>query len=126
MDIFFTDASEIPLPPGEVRIRNVEMLLSSDKRRLKVHIEIDPFQKPPDFNLELFDPFDEQVCQADVFAAPTRFQEFTLHFRHEPPPGEYNLRITLGYLEISPDSDEGKGVIRHTLVDAADRKLIID
>jgi hypothetical protein len=35
------------LPPGKERIRQVKTFLTPDVRRIKVSLELDPFQKPP-------------------------------------------------------------------------------
>jgi hypothetical protein len=51
MDIFFADPSEVPLPPNEVRIRELNVEPWPDGNRLRVYLEVDPFQKRPNADL---------------------------------------------------------------------------
>ncbi len=56
MDFFFNDPSETRLPPDEVRIRDLQVQVLEDGRKVKVYLEVDPFQKRPSVDLAITDP----------------------------------------------------------------------
>ena len=53
MDIFFRDPSEIPLPPDEVRIRVLHADPYPDGQRVRIHLEVDPFQRRPNADVRI-------------------------------------------------------------------------
>jgi hypothetical protein len=103
MDIFFQDPSEIPLPPDEIRIRRLQAEAWPDGRRIRVFIEVDPFQKPPNADVFILDPNGEEAAQASIIESITRKMEFTLHLRRPADNGDYLLRAVLYYTEPIPD-----------------------
>lgn len=109
MDIFFQDPTEIPLPPEEVRIRDVSVKPYSDAKRVRVRIELDPFQKRPSLELVIEDSQKLQVAQARVIETMGRQLEMTLHLRDSHPGGAYTLHVMLYYEEI-PQTKEDEPV----------------
>jgi hypothetical protein len=103
MDIFFQDPSEIPLPPDEIRIRRLQAEAWPDGRRIRVFLEVDPFQKPPNAYVFILDPNGEEVAQASIIESITRKMEFTLHLRRPADSGDYLLKAVLYYTEPIPD-----------------------
>lgn len=107
MDIFFQDPTEVPLSPDEVRIRDVSVKPYPDGRRVRVHVELDPFQKRPNLELVIVDAQDEQIAQAQVIETMSRRLEMTLHLRGSQPLGGYTLRVLLYYEEL-PQAIQGE------------------
>jgi hypothetical protein len=109
MDLFFQDPSVIPLPPEEVRIREVSAKPYPDGKRVRVRVELDPFQKRPSLELTILNARAEPVAQARVIETMVRTMEMTLHLREEQTGGEYTLHCLLYYQDApSPDSVESE------------------
>ncbi len=102
MDIFFEDPSEIPLPPAETRIRSLKAQPWPDGRRVKISLELDPFQKHPSLEMTLLDPGGSLAGSVDIIETMSRKMELNMHLRGEPVPGEYTLKAVLFYLEHRP------------------------
>jgi hypothetical protein len=109
MDIFFEDPSVIPLPPEEVRIREVSAKPYPDGRRIRVRVELDPFQKRPSLEVTILDSLAEPVAQARVIETMTRTLEMTMHVREAHGDGDYTLHCLLYYQEApAPQADEAE------------------
>jgi hypothetical protein len=107
MDLFFEDPSVIPLPPEEVRIREVSAKPYPDGRRVRVRVELDPFQKRPSLEVTILNALAESVAQARVIETMTRTLEMTLHLREAQGGGDYTLHCLLYYQEApAPQTDE--------------------
>lgn len=105
MDIFFTDPSEVPLPPEEVRIQNLKVEPWSDGKRVRVYMEVDPFQKRPSAEIEVKNQAGETVATVSVIETMDRKMEFNLHLREKESRGTYQLSAVLYYSE----SEETEG-----------------
>ncbi len=92
MDLNLVDPSEIPVPPDDVRIRRLEITPVGDGRRLKVEIELTPFQQPPTLHLTVRDSAGEEVASTSIIEAMAPRMSFTLHLRHVDPGGVYRAR----------------------------------
>ena len=123
MDIFFTDPNETPLPPDQVRIRELRAEPSSDGQRVRVYLEVDPFQfdKRPNAELVITGAQGQEVASASVIGSMTRKMELTLHLRGIKGGGQFTLHATLFYSVIQEHPDPEKGVesIENTVVDTA-------
>ena len=104
MDIFFQDPTEIPLPPGEVRIRELKAHPLPDGKRIRVFLEIDPFQKRPSAELTLSDPQGKQVASVSIVESMTRRIELTMHLPHPMPESLLTLTASLFYLAPLPEA----------------------
>ena len=110
MEIFFQDPNEIPLPPEAVRLVDLRADPQPGGKRLKVHLEITPFQKRPSAELTLTDPAGEQVAQASILETMARKLELNLHLRYASPAGKYTLTATL-YYQTPPSQGEDGSLI---------------
>jgi hypothetical protein len=108
MDIFFQDPSETPLPPEEVRIRELRADVWPDGQRVRIYLEVDPFQKRPNADVYIFDSEGREVAQTSVIQAMNRKMEFTMHLRQDNLQGEYLLRAILFYTSPLPEPKEGR------------------
>lgn len=122
MDIFFTDPTEIPLPPADVRIRELRAEPYPDGRRLRVTLEVDPFQKRPSAQVVIYDAAGEEMAETSIVESMTRKMEFTMHLRRASPGEAYRLEALLYYAEMEqPDSAEApvKPIERNVVDQAA-------
>lgn len=109
MDIFFQDPTAIPLPPQEVRIKSLRAEPWSDNRRVRVILEVTPFQKRPNGEVNISNPMGEEVASVSIIESIVPRMEFTMHLRGENPTGKYRISATLYYLleaESQEDSTE--------------------
>jgi len=106
MDIFFQDPTEVPLPPAEVRIRTLRAEPWPDGQRVRVYLEVDPFQRRPNAEVHITNPQAAEVASADIIETMNRKMEFTMHLRGEKLTGQYTTHVTLFYSE--PEENEGE------------------
>ena len=92
MDIFFTDPSEAPLPPDEMRIRSLRAEPYPDGRRVKVLLEVTPFQQRPSFELAIIDDSDREVACASIVEIMLPKIDLVMHLRGRQGGGRYTLR----------------------------------
>jgi hypothetical protein len=104
MDLFFEDPSEIPLPPAEVRIRQLRAEPWPDGQRIHVYLEVDPFQQRPNADVFIYDQENQEISQTSIIGAMSRRMEFTLHIRRRNPAGEYRLLAILFYTSPLPET----------------------
>ncbi|HJW89654.1 MAG TPA: hypothetical protein VJ436_03325 [Anaerolineales bacterium] len=133
MDIFFRDPTEVPLPPEEVRIREFRAEPWPDNRRVRVYLEITPFQKRPNGELKLLDPQGEEVASVTIIETLDRKIEITMHLRGAQASGEYTATASVYYAEpeeltAHPDRANPTPVpfpTRLTVIDTAQAKFTI-
>lgn len=107
MDLFFADPSEVPLPADEVRIRQLHAEPWADGRRVRVYLEVDPFQKRPSVDLIITDANGQEVAFASVIESMGRKMELTMHLRGSQPLAPYTLQAVLYYAAFSQPDPEG-------------------
>lgn len=127
MDIFFTDPTEVPLPPDEVRIRSLRVEPWPDGNRVRVYLEIDPFQKRPNAEIRILDQENVEVASLNVIETIERKMEFTMHLRHKDPRGHFQVEAVVFYSELV-EADEGKEAEppAHEVVDRANATFSIE
>jgi hypothetical protein len=124
MDLFFADPSEVPLPPAEVRIQALKVDPYPDGRRLRVLLELDPFQKRPNADLILLDADGDELSSVYIIQSMTRRMELVMHLRR-PASGLLTLQVELYYGslpepvtgEAGPASAAGPFEIERQVVD---------
>jgi hypothetical protein len=95
MDIFFQDPTEIPLPPSEVRIRELRAEPKPDGQRVSIYIEVDPFQKRPCLDLRITSATGEELASASIIESMSRKMDMTLHLRGDNLHGSLTLSAIL-------------------------------
>jgi hypothetical protein len=134
MDIFFQDPTEIPLPPEEVRIRQFRAEPWPDNRRVRVTLEITPFQKRPDAEVKITNPQGEAAASLTIIETIDHRMEFTMHLRGQELSGEYTAAASVYYNEEEPpgkdkDGEQEKTPVplpaKITVVDAAETRFMI-
>ena len=131
MDISFTDPSEVPLPPGEVRIRDLRANPWPDGRRVRVYLEVDPFQQRPNADLVIHNSQGQEVAHAHIIESIDREMEVTMHLRAAPGEAEksgapFTVQATLYYATLhdensdeTPDASSDFEPIERQVVDQA-------
>ena len=108
MDIFFQDPSDIPLPPEEVRIRQFRAEPWPDHRRVRVYLEITPFQKRPNGEIKITDATGTEVANLSIIETIDPKMDFTVHLRADVLGGVYTASATVYYYEPEPPNPEGE------------------
>ena len=100
MDIFFHDPNEIPLPPEEVRLRELRATPWQDGLRVKIYLEVDPFQKRPNAQVTITNTAGMEVARVSILETMTRKMEFNMHLREPEPGGEYTVETIIYYQNL--------------------------
>lgn len=104
MDIFFHDPDDLPLPPNEVRIRTFALQPYPDGRRVRVYLEITPFQKKPSAEVTLFNPTGEPAGSVSIIETIDPRLEMTMHLQGTITPGTYTAQADLFYQELPEET----------------------
>ena len=124
-DVFFTESSEAPVPPEEVRIRNLDAEPRADGRRIDVRTEITPFQKRPNIELLIRNRKGEDIATLSVVEAMDTAMEFTMHLREKEPEGKYTLEMRVFYSDIEAyAAEEGQEIATTEILEEA--SLVVD
>lgn len=110
MDIFFSDPTDVPLPPEEVRIRQFSAEPWPDGRRVRIHLEITPFQKRPSSEIEIYDAGGEEIATLSIVEAISPSMDLTMHLRVPEPRGMYKVMASLYYYEPENDAQPMQNV----------------
>jgi hypothetical protein len=123
MDIFFHDPSEIPLPPEEVRLRELRATPWQDGQRVKIYLEVDPFQKRPNAQVTITNTAGMEVARVSILETMTRKMEFNMHLREPKPGGEYTVETIIYYQKL-PTQEESlsEGLLPDPLI--VDRRKV--
>jgi hypothetical protein len=109
MDFFFPDQNpDIErLPPDRVQILNLKAEPYRDGRRVRVNLEVTPFQKRPYLEVTLNDPQGQEVSTVSIVEPISWRLEFTMHLQRERMAGEYSLLARLFYPKpLEPEDPE--------------------
>jgi len=123
MDLFFQDPSVIPLPPEEVRIQEMNVKPYPDGKRVRVRVELDPFQKRPSLEMTILNAQAEPVAQARVIETMAHTLEMTMHLREEQPGGEYIFHCLL-YYQDAPTPEAVESVVEYPSPKVVDQRQV--
>jgi hypothetical protein len=99
MDINFHDPNDIPLPPDEVRIRELRAEPWPDNRRVRVRLELTPFQKRPNGEIRITDENGVEVASFSIIESIDHKMDFTIHLREGKPAGQFTVSTKIFYYE---------------------------
>lgn len=100
MEFFIDDSDVQRLPPDEVRLLSIQVEPYPDKKRLRVRLEITPFQKSPHLDLQLTASDGSEAGSVSIIEPAAWNMEFTLHIRRSgETAGDYLLTAHLFYPE---------------------------
>ena len=104
-EFFFPDLDEInnsKLPPEETRILLLTAEPYPDGKRVRINLEMTPYQIRPHLDMVLLDPVGAEVATVSIIEPMAWKQEFTIHLRSTRQDGKYKLIMRLFY----PPTDE--------------------
>jgi hypothetical protein len=104
MEFFFPEDNLTRSVPEETRITSLTAAPYPDGRRLRVNVEVTPFQRRPHIEFMLNDAEGEEVASASIVEPLSWKLEFTMHIRGEIR-NPYTLNARLYYPDSGP-SDE--------------------
>jgi hypothetical protein len=101
MEFLFADPGIERLSPDKTRILVLQATPDPDGKRLKVFLELTPFQQRPTIEIDLTGPDGEPVASTSIIEPMQWKLELTLHIRGAAPiPGAYTLQARLFYPEL--------------------------
>jgi hypothetical protein len=101
MEFFLNDPQLPRVPPEATRILNLHAEPYPDGKRLRVALDLMPFQQKPNIELTLTDSTGEEAASASVVEPMTWKLELTLHIRNvNPSRGKYTLTACLSYPDL--------------------------
>jgi hypothetical protein len=92
--MFFADDAEVPLPPREVRITDLQAHPAPDRQRVALLITLTPFLEYPNLEIVLFRPDGAEERSLTVVGTMERRLALTLHIK-QPMPGAYRVQVDL-------------------------------
>ena len=107
MDMFFADPGDVPVPPDEVRIRELKVDPYPDGRRVRVNIDVTPFQKKPQGEVVIRDEEGNVETTANIIEPIENRIEITMHLRKPDTAGQYTVHVRLMYAQEFVDSEDG-------------------
>jgi len=99
MKFHFTP-SEGALPPPQVHFTKLSAEPWPDGRRIRVSLELSPFQQPPNLVLAVHDREDNEVSRIVFVETQETSLTFTMHLRGSVLPGRYSLTASVSYPEL--------------------------
>ena len=97
MDFFFPEDNLQRMTPEETRITSLSAEPYPDGFRLRVNIEITPFQKRPYLEVTLKDSHGNEVASSSIVEPLGWKLEFTMHIRDEELKNPYAVEAKLYY-----------------------------
>ena len=98
MDFFFPEDNLTRAVPEETHITTLSAEAYPDGRRLRVNLEVTPFQKRPYIEVALNDANGDEIASTSIVEPLSWKLEFTMHIR-----GELNNHYTLNARLYYPD-----------------------
>ena len=105
MDIVFQDPSDIPLPPDEVRIRGLRAEPFPDHQRIRIKLQITPFQKRPNIEIVVTNENEDESGSLTIIESIDPKMEFTVHLKDDEPNGQYTVSSQIYYYEDDQDTE---------------------
>lgn len=102
MTISFFEPGDVPQAPDKVKIEHLQATPYPDGWRVKMELNVTPFQQRPNLEIGLFKVLDDDsqkaVANFSIVETMHPRMEFTLHIRGvDRPDGSYKLRAMLYY-----------------------------
>ncbi len=105
MDFFFPEDNLERMTPAETHITSLTAEAYPDQERVRVNVEITPFQNRPYIEFTLSDASGEEVANASMIEPMSWKLEFTMHLR-----GARNGPFTLEARLFYPDGPHAEPV----------------
>ena len=98
MDFFLPEDHLTRSLPEHTRITELSVESYADGRRLRIYLEVTPFQKRPHIEVTLVNSLDEEIASTSIVEPLSWKLEFTMHLRGEIQ-NPYTLKARLYYPE---------------------------
>jgi hypothetical protein len=106
MDINFFDSKDVPQPKDKIKIERLETTPYPDGWRLRIVIQVTPFQERPNLEIAVRSADGRPVAALSVIETMHRHMEFTVHIRGVPSPvGQYVTAVDLYYENAQEPQD---------------------
>ena len=101
MEFFINDPNIVRYPPAEIQLLDLRTNSDPDGNRLRVALDLPPFQQRPIIELDLKDFTGNEVASASIIEPVGWKLELTLHIRKTGSTnGKYTLSASLSYPEL--------------------------
>jgi hypothetical protein len=101
MEFFINDPNIVRYPPSETRVLDLKAKPDSEGKHLRVTLELLPFQKRPEIEIDLIDSAGKPAASASIIEPISWKLELTLHIRKPTlSEGKYTLTAALIYPEL--------------------------
>jgi hypothetical protein len=101
MEFFINDPNIPRLPPTQTRLLELRAAPDPDGKRLRIALDLTPFQKRPYIELTLTDVNGEEVASTSIVEPVGWKLELTLHIRKSgPTAGSYDLAARISYPDL--------------------------
>ncbi len=98
----FEDESIERKPPSEVRIRDLHIEPWPDGRRVRVHLELTPFEQKPNIDLVITRADGEPVAMTSIIENMVFKLVITMHLRSADPAGSYQVHASVYFPDQEP------------------------
>lgn len=99
-DIPFNENKVEGFSPEKVRFVDLKVEPWEDKTRLKILVQITPFNKNPDLEFQIESADGSKIAQVSIIENIESRFVFTMHLRNKSKQGPYLLIGTISYEEI--------------------------
>src|SRR5450631_3789451 len=97
-NIDFFDQKDVPQPRDKIKIERLQAQPYADGWRVKLTIEVTPFQERPNLEVRLKSVVGQVIADLSIIETMHRLMEFTLHIRGVASPiGDYTAEAALYY-----------------------------
>lgn len=102
MEFILTNPNIERLPPAETRLLDLRAEPYPDGKRLRVILDLTPFQQKPFLDLTLTDSTGEVVAETSIVEPVAWRLELTLHIlkRGTTPTSAYKLKVLLSFPDL--------------------------
>ena len=106
MSIDFFESGDVPQPRDKIRIERLEAQPCADGWRVKIIIDLTPFQERPSLEIHVRSRENRPVAELSVIQTMHRHMEFTVHIRGvSSPVGDYVAEVDLYYDDPATPQD---------------------
>jgi hypothetical protein len=106
MEIPLFPTNQVPRPPNEIFIEEIEITPYPDRFRVRIHVRVTAFLERPNLLLVARNKDNVIVSELNIIETMHNDMEFTLHIRNvKDPAGEYTLSVDLFYQTRTPPQD---------------------
>jgi len=101
MEFFINDPNIVRYPPAEIHLLDLRAEPDQDGKRLRVALDLTPFQQRPIIEIELTDSTGDKITSASIIEPVGWKLELTLHIRKTGSTDEkYTLAARLSYPDL--------------------------